>query len=106
MSLGTVESMSRGNAINKDDAEAIALQALAYLAADTQRLFRFLALTGSDPGELRETAKMPEFQASMLEYMMGDESLLLTFCQESGIDPGTVAPAYALLSGDRHASDF
>lgn len=88
----------RGNAVNKDDAEAIALQALAYLAADTQRLSRFLALTGSDLGELRETAKMPEFQASVLEYMMGDESLLLTFCQEGGIDPAIIAPAYVLLS--------
>jgi hypothetical protein len=92
---------SRGNAINNDDAEAIALQALAYLADDPQRLSRFLALTGSDLGELRETAKMAEFQASMLEYMMGDESLLLAFCQEAGIDPATIAPAHALLSGHR-----
>jgi hypothetical protein len=89
---------SRGNAVNTDDAEAIALQALAYLAADTQRLSRFLALTGSDLGELRETAKMPEFQASILEYMMGDESLLLAFCQEAGIDPAIIAPAYVLIS--------
>jgi hypothetical protein len=92
---------SRGNAINKDDAEAIALQALAYLAVDTQRLSRFLALTGIDLGDLRETAKMPELQASILEYMMGDESLLLAFCQEAGVDPAIIAPAYALLSGHR-----
>ena len=92
---------SRGNAINKDDAEAIALQALAYLAVDTQRLSRFLALTGSDLGDLRETAKMPELQASILEYMMGDESLLLAFCQEVGVDPAIIAPAYALLGGHR-----
>jgi len=91
---------SRGNAVNKDDAEAIALQALAYLAADTQRLSRFLALTGSDLGELRETAKMPKFQASILEYMMGDESLLLAFCQEAGIDPAIITPAYGLISRD------
>jgi hypothetical protein len=95
---------SRANAINKDDAEAIALQALTYLASDTQRLSRFLALTGSDLGELREMAKMPEFQASVLEYMMGDESLLLAFCQETGIDPATIEPARALLAGDRRTS--
>jgi len=34
----------------------------------------------------------------VLEYMMGDESLLLAFCQEAGIDPAIIAPAYGLIS--------
>jgi hypothetical protein len=36
---------------------------------------------------------------AILDYMLGDESLLLTFCQAAGIDPMSVAPAHALLSG-------
>ena len=88
--------------ITLDDAESIALRALGFLADDPQRLSRFLSLTGIDLGQLRTEAKTPEFQAAMLEYMLGDESLLLTFCQDAGIVPVAVAPAHALLSGHHH----
>jgi hypothetical protein len=91
--------MSRQQRIDRDDAETIALQALAYLADDPQRLTRFLALSGTDAGQLRTQAKAPDFQVAILDYVMSDESLLLTFCQESGIDPMVVAPAHALLNG-------
>lgn len=88
--------------ITLDDAEAIALRALGFLADDPQRLSRFLSLTGIDLGQLRTEAKTREFQAAMLEYMLGDESLLLTFCHDAGIEPVAVAPAHALLSGHHH----
>ena len=92
-------SRLRPDRITLDDAEAIALQALSFLADDPQRLSRFLSLTGIDLGQLRTEAKSREFQAAMLEYMLGDESLLLTFCQDAGVEPMAVAPAHALLSG-------
>lgn len=94
-------SRLRPDRITLDDAEAIALQALGFLAEDPQRLSRFLSLTGIDLGQLRTEAKTPGFQAAVLEYMLGDESLLLTFCQDAGIDPVAVEPAHALLSGHR-----
>jgi hypothetical protein len=90
---------SRPDRLSLDDAETIALQALGFLADDPQRVSRFLSLTGSDAGQLRAEAKNREFQAATLEYMLGDESLLLTFCQEAGIDPVAIGPAYALLGG-------
>ncbi len=49
--------------------------------------------------DLRSEAKTAELQIATLEYMLSDESLLLTFCQEVGIEPMTIAPAHALLSG-------
>jgi hypothetical protein len=91
--------MPQQKRINRDDAETIALRAVAYLADDPQLLSRFLALTGTDAGQLRTQVNAPDFQVAVLDYMLGDESLLLTFCQESGIDPVVVAPAHALLSG-------
>ena len=87
--------------ITSDDAEVIALQALGFLADDPQRLSRFLSLTGMEPVHLRPTAKTREFQDAVLEYMLGDESLLLTFCQDAGIDPMAIASAHALLNGNR-----
>lgn len=89
----------RPDRMSLDDAETIALQALGFLADDPQRVSRFLALTGSDAGQLRAEAKNREFQAATLEYILGDESLLLAFCQEAGIDPVAIGPAYALLGG-------
>ena len=89
----------RPDRLSLDDAETIALQALGFLADDPQRVTRFLSLTGSDAGQLRAEAKNREFQAATLEYMLGDESLLLAFCQEAGIDPVAIGPAYALLGG-------
>ena len=41
----------------QDAAETIALQALAFLATDGERLERFLALTGMGPDELRTRAR-------------------------------------------------
>lgn len=90
---------SRPIKTNKDEAAAIALQGLTFLAADEQRLSRFLALTGIGPAELKIAAATDEFQAAILDYLLRDESLLLVFAAECGIAPEKVAPAYAMLSG-------
>ena len=85
--------------MDRDDAETVALQALTYLVSDPQRLSRFLSLTGIGLEDLRSEAITAELQIATLEYMLSDESLLLTFCQEVGIEPMMIAPAHALLSG-------
>lgn len=89
----------KSDRLTLDGAQAMALRALGFLADDPQRLSRFLSLTGIDVGQLRSEAGEQGFQAAVLEYLLEDESLLLTFCQDASIDPVTVAPAYALLSG-------
>jgi hypothetical protein len=85
--------------LSKDEAEALALQVLAFLLSDSKQISRFLALTGIAPQDLREVATSRDLQAAALEYLLSDEGLLLTFCQEAGVDPGTVAPAHVLLTG-------
>jgi hypothetical protein len=80
-------------------AEAIALQGLAFLAEEPQRLQRFVMVTGLDPAELRARADTPEFLAAVLEHLAGDESLLLVFTAGHGIAPEAIAPALALLQG-------
>lgn len=80
-----------------DEAAAIALQALAFLAEDEERLTRFLGLTGNTPENLRAEAKNVQFQAAILEYLLSDESLLLVFCAHSGIDPSLIHPAQYVL---------
>jgi hypothetical protein len=87
-----------------DEAEALALQVLAFVLADPKQISRFLALTGSTPQDLREVASSRELQIATLDYLLSDETLLLNYCKEAGIDPARIAPAHALLAG--HASDF
>ncbi len=85
--------------LSKDESEALALQVLAFLLSDSKQISRFLALTGIAPQDLRDVATSPDLQAATLEYLLSDESLLLTFCQEAAIDPAIVAPAHILLTG-------
>jgi hypothetical protein len=84
--------------INSEAAETLALQALTFLLSEPQRLSRFLSLTGMGPETMRAAATSPELQAATLEYLLSDESLLLTFCQEAGVDPVTIAPIHELLA--------
>jgi hypothetical protein len=79
--------------------QLLAASALAFLAADPERLNRFLSLTGLGPHNLRDTAEDPVFLGSVLEYMLGDEELLVRFAADSKLEPETVARAHAALCG-------
>jgi hypothetical protein len=78
-------------------AEALAIQALTFLAEEPERLGRFLAMTGIEPAQIRAAAREPGFLAGVLEHMLGDESLLITFATSAGIDPAEVARARAAM---------
>jgi len=79
----------------------LALRALAFLAGDPERLGRFLALTGIGPQRLRAAADAPDTLAAVLDYLLQDESLLLTFTSGEGLKPYSVGRALALLTRQR-----
>ena len=79
------------------DPETLGLQALTFLAADDDRLARFLALTGILGGQLREIAQSPAGLGAVLDYLLGFEPLLLEFAAEVGIDPAIIATQRAKL---------
>ena len=84
--------------VTLDQAEALALQGLTFLASDAQRLSRFLSLTGTDPSDLKSWAENLHIQAAVLDHLLSDESLLLVFAAEAGVAPEAVAPAQAILA--------
>jgi hypothetical protein len=93
-----------GSDQNRDDAQraaaqALAVEALAFLAAEPERIGRFLALTGIGPDALRTAARDPDFLNGVLEYVTGDEPLLLEFAEHVQIKPGAVERARATLGG-------
>jgi len=75
----------------------LAIQALAFMAADPERRELFLATTGIAASEIRTAAREPGFLAGVLEHMLGDESLLIAFADSAGIDPAAVARARSAL---------
>jgi hypothetical protein len=91
--------MKKPSGLPKDAAEALAIQALTYIASDGERLGRFLAATGIGPGEIRSASREPGFLAGVLEYLAGDEVLLMSFAAEAGFAPTDIGKALALLGG-------
>jgi Protein of unknown function (DUF3572) len=81
----------------RETAEILAIQALAFIAEEPERLNLFLSTTGIAPAEIRTAAREPGFLAGVLEHMLADESLLIAFADNAGIDPAAVARARSAL---------
>ncbi|HRE21690.1 MAG TPA: DUF3572 domain-containing protein [Rhabdaerophilum sp.] len=75
------------------DPEALAIAALGFLAEDGERLNRFLSLTGIEPAGIRAAAQQEGFLASVLDYLLADEPLLLAFTANAQMRPETVSSA-------------
>ncbi|HZP69154.1 MAG TPA: DUF3572 domain-containing protein [Pseudolabrys sp.] len=91
--------MPQGSRFARKEAEALAIQALTFIANDGERLGRFLAVTGIGPNEIRAAAREPGFLGGILEYLASDERLIADFVAESGLDPADIDRGRALLAG-------
>ena len=97
------DSLKSSQSTSVDSARSLAVSALAFIAADSDRLNRFLSLTGLGPDNLRTAAADPAFLGSVLDYLVGDEALLVDFAADAGLKPEAVARAHALLRGPTEA---
>lgn len=88
----------RRDILSKEEAESIALEAFQRLAADPDRLGRFLAVSGLDAGSIRRAAAEAGFLPAILDYLCADEALLVTVAAEIGRRPEQVAEARHRLS--------
>jgi hypothetical protein len=93
------DSLKKMQSAGVDSAQSLAVSALAFIAADSDRLSRFLSLTGLGPDNLRTAAADPAFLGSVLDYLVADEALLVEFAADAGLKPEAVARAYAVLRG-------
>ena len=82
-----------------DEAEALALQALAFLASEPERIEPFLSVTGLNPANLRQAAGEPGFLAAVLDHIGSSDSLLLEFAGNLRLNPEIVADARRVLAG-------
>jgi hypothetical protein len=84
--------------ITPEAAQDLAVAILARLARDDERMSRFLALTGIDGGDIRAAAQDPGFLAGVMDYVAGDETLLLDIAKELDTKPERLMEARWTLS--------
>jgi len=88
---------SKRQPIDREAAETIAVQGLAFLAEEPARIQRFFLVTGLAPSEIRARAGTPELLSAVLEHLAGDESLLLVFAASREIAPTSIGLALRAL---------
>src|SRR5271166_5033658 len=79
--------------MRRELAETLAIEALGFIAGEPDSLARFLAASGIGPATLRRAAADPAFLAGVLDFLLGDEPLLIAFAGRAGIPPERIAEA-------------
>ncbi|MDQ2092254.1 DUF3572 domain-containing protein [Marimonas arenosa] len=87
--------------MSQESAETIALQALAWLAANEDLLPVFLGSTGTVAQDLRERAKDADFLGSILDFLLMDDAWVVAFCDTAGLSYEKPMLARAALPGGK-----
>lgn len=85
--------------MSPDSAQVVALQALAWIAADEDRLAGFMAMTGAGPADLRARAADADFLGAVLDFLLTDDAWVIGFCDAHGLPYATPQSARAVLPG-------
>lgn len=90
---------SKSGRQKQDQAEALALQGLAKIAAEERLSAWFLGQSGLTVADLRDKASDPGLLAGVLEFFLSDDQVLLAFCEEAQTTPEAVHRAAHTLQG-------
>jgi Protein of unknown function (DUF3572) len=85
--------------MQQESAHVLGLQALAWLAADPDRLHGFLAACGIDPATLAARAADPEILGAVLDHLLQDDQTVMDFCNEHGLPYTAPGAARSALPG-------
>jgi hypothetical protein len=81
------------------DPETLALMSLAHIAGDEALFARFFALSGLDQAGLKARAADPAVLGGVLDFVLGDERLVLALAENFGVPPETFVRARRKLPG-------
>ena len=76
-----------------NEAEAMALSALATTLSDERRARRFLDLSGIDTDELRRRAADPALLAALIRFLEAHEPDLIHVAETLGVSPQALVAA-------------
>lgn len=88
--------------MEQQSAETIALKALAWLVGNDELLPVFLGSTGSDIGALKQAASDPALLAGVLDFLTMDDTWIMAFCEENGLEYQAPLAARSRLSSEVH----
>ncbi|MGH6742588.1 MAG: DUF3572 domain-containing protein [Bradyrhizobium sp.] len=89
----------------REAAEIVAIQALSFVASDSERLGLFLAESGIGPETLRKSAADPKFLASVLDFVLRDDATVKAFAKASELHPTNVMAAREVLDDPKWERD-
>jgi hypothetical protein len=86
-------------ALSQDAVEQVALKAIVWLAGNDELLPVFMGATGADEAAFRTDLGAPEFQASVLDFLLMDDAWVIAFCDSQGLPYDRLMQARAALPG-------
>jgi len=84
--------------MTEEDAQVIGLKGLSFLAEDPEIFTGFFQLTGMSAEDIRANASETSTIIGILDYLLSDENLLLSFCSQEHIAPELPRTARMILS--------
>jgi hypothetical protein len=91
--------MGKRPRISAQEAQAIIIRAITYLATTPEELSLFLGYSGSTPEDLRGQLQTPAFQAGLLDFLLEHETILLNFAIAENLKPQEIIAARLALPG-------
>ncbi len=85
--------------MERNSAETLGLNALAWLAADEELMPVFLGSTGASAADLPVQARDPAFLGSALEFLTMDDAWVIAFCDAHALPYEAPMQARAALPG-------
>lgn len=85
--------------MSRENALALALEALAWIVADNAERPRFMDEAGLQPIDLHHGARDPAFLEAVLDYLLQQDVRVRAFAMAGGHPPTAVAEARAVLAG-------
>mgnify|MGYP001157067196 FL=1 len=82
-----------------ENSEVVALQALTWLVAQDELCPIFMGATGASEADLRERITDIDFLGSVLDFLLQDDSWVISFCDDNELAYDCVMRARVLLLG-------
>ena len=86
-------------ALSQDAVDQVALKAIVWLAGNDELLPVFMGATGADEAAFRTGLANPEFQASVLDFLLMDDAWVIAFCDSEAMPYDRLMQARGALPG-------
>jgi len=96
--VNRLKTFRRNTIRSAQDGENLAVSAFTFLAGEQEYFSKFAEMSGIDFNDIAEMANSTDFLASVLSFLLSDDSMLLAFCQSADCVPEDAIRAQHYLS--------